>query len=194
MEWKFPKIRYIETKLHFMDATLITRPPRTIREVYDALPEGTLAQLIENQLVMSPSSTDNHQKVLNRINFLILKYLEDNPIGELRIAPYDVHLDDENVFQPDILFIKNENLSKIEQNGFHGAPDVVIGLFSPGTARYDRYQKKVVYERSAVQEYWIVDPDTKEVEGYFLEEGRYGDPVKYTGLISSKLLGEEFAF
>ena len=177
-----------------METLITTRPPRTIREVYDALPEGTPAQLIENQLVMSPSPTDNHQKVLNRINFLILKYLESNPIGELRIAPYDVHLDDENVFQPDIIFIKNENLSKIEQNGFHGAPSLVIELLSPGTARYDRFQKKVVYERSGVQEYWIVDPDTKNVNGYFLEEGRYGDPVNNVGLISSKLLGEEFAF
>src|SRR5690606_35028927 len=60
---------------------------------------------------MSPSPTDNHQKVLNRINFLIFKFLEDNPFGELRIAPYDVHLDDENVFQPDILFIRNDQLS-----------------------------------------------------------------------------------
>ena len=177
-----------------METLITTRPPRTIREVFDALPEGTLAQLIENQLVMSPSPTDKHQKILISIVFLILKYLENNPTGELRIAPYDVHLDVDNVFQPDIIFIKSENLSKIEQNGFHGAPSLVIELLSPGTARYDRYQKKVVYERSGVQEYWIVDPDTKNVNGYFLEEGRYGDPIDYVGLISSKLLGEEFAF
>ena len=177
-----------------METLITTRPPRTIREVYDALPEGTPAQLIENQLVMSPSPTDNHQKVLNRINFLILKYLESNPIGELRIAPYDVHLDDENVFQPDIIFIKNENLSKIEQNGFHGAPSLVIELLSPGTARYDRYQKKVVYERSGVQEYWIVDPDTKEVEGYYLENAKYGEAVRLNGTITSRLLGQDFDF
>ena len=177
-----------------MEISATTKPPRTIREVYDALLEGTLAQLIENQLVMSPSPTDNHQKVLNRINFLIFKFLEDNPIGELRIALYDVHLDDENVYQPDILFIRNDQLSNIRKDGFYGAPSLVIELLSPGTARYDRHQKKVVYERIGVQEYWIVDPDTKDVKGYFLEEGRYGGPVKYIGLISSKLLGEEFAF
>src|SRR5690606_690233 len=110
-------------------------------------------------------------------------YLESNPIGELRIAPYDVHLDEENVFQPDIIFIKNDNLSKIEQNGFYGAPSLVIELLSPGTARYDRYQKKVVYERSGVQEYWIVDPDTKEVEGYCLENAKYGEAVRLNGTI-----------
>jgi len=184
----------LKQNIFSMESLITTRPPRTIREVYDALPEGTLGQLIENQLVMSPSPTDNHQKVLNRINFLIFKFLEDNPFGELRIAPYDVHLDDENVFQPDILFIRNDQLSNIRKDGFHGAPDLIIELLSPSTSHYDLGQKKAGYERHGVQEYWIVDPDTKNVNGYFLEEGRYGDPIDYVGLISSKLLGEEFAF
>src|SRR5690606_23898674 len=143
---------------------------------------------------MSPSPTDKHQKMLISIVFLILKYLEINPKGELRIAPYDVHLDVDNVFQPDIIFIKNENLSKIEQNGFHGAPDVVIELLSSFTSRYDLGQKKAGYERHGVQEYWVVDPDSKDVKGYFFEDGRYGVPVNYVGLIFSKLLGEEFVF
>ena len=87
-----------------MEISVTTNPPRTIREVYDALPEGTLAQLIEDQLVMSPSPTENHQKVLNTINVLISVYLKENLLGEVRIAPYDVHLDDENLFQPDIIY------------------------------------------------------------------------------------------
>ena len=92
------------------------------------------------------------------------------------------------------IFIKNENLSKLEQNGFQGAPSLVIELLSPGTARYDRYQKKVVDERSGVQEYWIVDPDTKEVEGYYLENAKYGEAVRLNGTITSRLLGQDFDF
>lgn len=33
----------------------IVHPPRTIMEVFDLLPEGTLAELIDNQLFMSPA-------------------------------------------------------------------------------------------------------------------------------------------
>lgn len=176
-------------------ATLITtRPPRTIREVFDSLPESTLAQLIENQLVMSPSPTDNHQKVLNKINVLISNFLEENRLGVVRIAPYDVHLDEENVFQPDIVFIRNESLSKIEQNGFHGAPELVIELLSPSTSSYDLDQKKAGYERNGVKEYLIVDPDSKAVKGYFLNDGGYGDPLELTGQIASSLLNQEFVF
>lgn len=177
-----------------MDALIKQPPPRTIREVFDALPEGTLAQLIENHLVMSPSPTDSHQKVLNRINFLMLTFLEDNPIGEIRIAPYNVHLDAENVFQPDIVFVLADNLSKIHENGLHGAPDLVVELLSPGTSKYDLNQKKDAYERHGVQEYWIVKPTTKEVQGYFLNDGVFELMHEATGIIHSRLLDRKFNF
>ncbi len=177
-----------------MDALLTMQPPRTIREVFDALPEGTRVQLIDNQLVMSPSPTFDHQKTLNAINFLLLKHVEQEGTGEVIVAPYDVHLDVENIFQPDIIYFPKEQLYKIQKDGFHGAPSLVIELLSPGTARYDLHQKKSAYERSGVQEYWIVEPDTKEVEGYFLENAKYGDAVRLTGTISSKLLGKDFVF
>lgn len=80
----------------------------------------------------------------------------------------DVYLEDENIFQPDILFISNENQHVIEEDGIHGAPDLVIEILSPGTAKYDLMKKKDVYERRGDKEYWIVNPETKLVQGYFL--------------------------
>ena len=177
-----------------METFITTRPPRTIREVYDALPEGTMAQLIQSQLVMSPAPTYGHQKLVVRLCTMINSFLNQHDMGEVLVAPFDVHLDDENVYQPDILFIRNDQLSNIRKDGFHGAPDVVIELLSSFTSRYDLGQKKAGYERHGVQEYWIVDPDSKDVKGYLLEDGRYGAPVNYVGLVFSKLLGEEFAF
>jgi len=177
-----------------MESISVQQPPRTIREVFESLPEGTLAQLIENQLVMSPSPSDRHQEVLHEISVIIYNYLKQHSIGKVRIAPYDVHLDDENIFQPDLIFIRNENLSNIQQNGYHGAPDLVLEVLSPRTARYDRGKKKTAYERHGVSEYWLVDPDTREAEGFFLKEGRYGDPVRSNGRIESEILGNIFEF
>jgi len=177
-----------------METLLTTQPPRTIREVYDALPEGTLAQLISSQLVMAPAHTYGHQKILNIINRKIADYVEQKGLGEIIISPFDVHLDEENIFQPDIQFLRKDQLPKIQKDGFHGAPALVIELLSPGTARYDLQQKKDVYERSGVQEYFIVDPDTREVEGYFLENGKYGKVSQTKGTISSRLLEKDFQF
>lgn len=177
-----------------MESSTAIQPPRTIREVFDRLPEGTLAQLIENQLVMSPSPTENHQKILHIISVRIFNHLEKYKIGEVRIAPYDVHFSEEAVFQPDIIFIRNENIGRIRENGLYGPPDLVVELLSPSTSNYDLNQKKMVYERNGVSEYWIVDPDTKEVQGHFLKDGNFCLAFKSVGKIDSELLNSEFIF
>lgn len=177
-----------------METITIQQPPRTIREVFDSLPEGTLAQIIENQLVMSPSPSDAHQEILNFINVSIFLHVEKHSLGKVRIAPYGVYLDEGNVFEPDLTFISNENLHKIRKNGLHGAPDLVIEVLSPSNAKYDKNQKKKVYEQHGVKEYWIVDPETKEVQGFFLKDGAFGLPVSLEGKIASSVLDYEFDF
>jgi len=49
----------------------------------------------------------------------------------------------------------------------HGAPDLVIEILSPPTAKYDLEDKKDVYERYGVKEYWAVDPVSKQI--YFFK-------------------------
>lgn len=150
-----------------MERTYV-QPLKTMMEVFQSLPEGTRVQLINNQLVMSPAPTDAHQKVLNIINRRLSDFVEANGLGEIRIGPYDVYLDRKNAFQPDLLFIAKESLHKIKSNGLHGAPDLVIEVFSPATRRYDEGRKKDIYERNGVKEYWLVDPVTKQTAGFYL--------------------------
>src|SRR5438128_11577050 len=105
------------------------KPPRTILEVFKNLPECTLAQLIHNQLIMSPVPSDAHQKVLDKIYRQLGNFVEENKLGETRVAPYDVFLNKKNSFQPDIIFIATESLYKIKEDGFYVAPDLVIEIF-----------------------------------------------------------------
>lgn len=177
-----------------MSSTTIIQPPRTIREVWESLPEGTRAQIIEKHLIMSPPPSDSHQKLLIDLILQIGNYLKLNTLGVLRSAPYGVYFNEENILEPDLSFISNENLHKIKENGLHGAPDLVVEILSPSTAQYDRHQKKKVYEHHGVKEYWIVDPDNKKAEGYFLEEGQYGSPLELDGRIDSRVLGHDFDF
>jgi len=172
----------------------IAHPPRTIREVFDNLPEGTLAQLIENNLVMSPAPLDVHQKVLSDIYISIGGYVKQKDVGQTRMAPYDVYLDDENIFQPDIIVILNEHLNLIKRKGLYGAPDMVIEILSSSTAKYDQEKKKAIYEQYGVKEYWIVEPFTKRVDGYILINGRFNSLSHEEGIIKSELLQSEFRF
>ena len=67
------------------------------------------------------------------------------------------------VCQPEIL----------QDDGIHGAPDLIVEVLSPSTAKRDRGYKKDLYERSGVKEYWIVDPMNKAIETYLLKNGKF---------------------
>ena len=166
----------------------IIKPPRTMLEAFKSFPEGTLVQLINNQLVMAAAPLDIHQYILGEIHFEILGHVKKNKSGQVRVAPYDVFLSKRNVFQPDICFVANENLHKIEADGLHGAPDLVIELLSPSTSKYDLDDKKDVYERYGVKEYFIIEPATKSINHYWLINGEYEKQQTADGFINSKLL------
>lgn len=169
-------------------------PPKSMLEVWEALPEGTLCQLINNQLIMSPAPQNIHQVVVGEIYVEISLFLRKNKIGEVRIAPFDVHFSKENILQPDILFIKNENLFKIKEKGLEGSPALVVEILSPSTSQIDYEDKKSVYERFGVTEYFIVDPNSKSVDSYFLKNGEYEEQKNLTGKINSKILGTKIIF
>ena len=172
----------------------IVRPPKTIFEVHQSLPEGTLCQLINNQLIMSPAPTDIHQKVLLEVAYLLMTHLKEKKIGTVRISPSDVYLSKRNVFQPDIYFVANESVKKFEENGFHGSPDLVIEILSPATAKYDLEDKKDIYEQYGVKEYWCIDPADKSVQGWTLQNGEFVSLPAADAIIKSQLLGKEFPF
>ena len=172
----------------------IISPPRTMLEAFKCFPEGTLAQLINNQIIIAPTPLDIHQQVLGEIFFGLATCVKKYNSGQIRIALYDVFLSPKNVFQPDICFIANENLHKIEKDGLHGAPDLVVEVLSPSTSKYDLDEKKDVYERYGVKEYFIVEPATKSVDHYWLENGEYLKLETTTGVINSKLLAIRFAY
>ena len=69
---------------------------------------------------------------------------------------------------------------KVKYNGVYGAPDLVVEVLSPSTAKRDRGYKKQVYEQCGVQEYWLVNVAEKSVEQYLLAEGRLELAEVYT--------------
>lgn len=170
------------------------RPPKTMMEVFQSLPEGTLAQLINNQIIMSPAPSDKHQDVLDRIYRRLGDYVEKNRLGKTRVAPYDVYLNRRNAYQPDIVFIANENLERIQPNGLHGAPDLVIEILSPATWRIDKEDKKYEYERSGVKEYWIIDPLDGQAEGFRLVDGEFQPVAAEPGTLPIQLLNYTIRF
>ncbi|MEW6607890.1 MAG: Uma2 family endonuclease [bacterium] len=130
-------------------------------------------ELIGGEFFMAPAPNVWHQRISKRIEFKIMQVLEKSGLGEVFYAPCDVVLSNEDVVQPDIIFVLKENFNIITKDNIQGSPDLLIEIISPNSAQRDRITKKRLYERCGVKEYWLVDQDRKEIEVLTLEEGRY---------------------
>ena len=142
-------------------------------EDYLKTPEDKRYELIEGELFMTPSPITNHQRISGRIEFELRKFVSENALGEVFDAPYDVYLDNENVVQPDILFVSKDRLSVIGDKNIQGFPDLVIEILSESTAYRDLIQKKKLYAKYGVREYWIVVPEEKTVDVYILKDSSF---------------------
>ena len=147
-------------------------PPLTV-EHYRNLPEtGPRYQLIDGDLYMAPAPNRFHQDISRNLEFILLQYLAENPIGVLYDAPFDVYLTETDVFQPDIIVILNANRKILTEAGAEGPPDFVVEILSPKTRRLDLENKKRTYARLGVKELWIIDPEPRELRRHVFELDR----------------------
>lgn len=157
---------------------------------YEKLPEGAPYQLIGGELVREPSPVPYHQIVSRRIEFELVKFVEEKDLGEVLNAPMDVYFSETEVYQPDIMFISKERLNIIGEKKIEAAPDLVIEILSPSSAYYDLRHKMLVYEASGAKEYWVVDPIEKGIDVYQNMNGEFRLFMKARGrgIIRSALL------
>ena len=124
-------------------------------------------ELIDGKAVaMSPRPTTNHYHVSFNIAHIFANYLRGK-----RCTPFgdgvDLYLTEKDRFIPDGMVVCDPD--KIKRDGVYGAPDLVVEVLSPSTAKNDRGHKKQVYEQCGVREYWIVDPRDRKILVYYLK-------------------------
>lgn len=132
--------------------------------------EDERAEIINGNLYMMAPPMRIHQDVSNALETQIQDFLKDKPC-KMYHAPFGVRLFEQDgdspeevdtVVEPDILVVCD--LSKLDKYGCKGAPDFIIEILSPSTARHDRFVKLNLYQRAKVKEYWIVDPLNNTVD------------------------------
>ena len=157
----------------------------TIDDIY-ALPDGQRAELIDGRMYMMTPPRRIHQEIVSQLTKVIGQYIDAHD-GKCKVypAPFAVFLnqDDRNYVEPDISVICDRN--KLDAHGCKGAPDMVVEILSPSTQRHDRFVKFSLYQRAGVREYWIIDPDSKTVQSFILEDGHYS--VKEFGTAGDKI-------
>ena len=154
-------------------ATATTEKKKYTYADYLKTPDDERYELIEGELLMTPAPVMRHQRISRKMLIAIDNHVTDNDLGEVFDAPSDVYLDNENVVQPDILFVSKERLDIIGEKNIQGAPDLVIEIISESTAYRDLVQKKKLYVRFGVKEYWIVIPEESSVDIFTLKDNAF---------------------
>ena len=139
-------------------------------EDYCAAPADKRYELLDGELIMVPAPNLRHQTVNAEIYAQLRQFIKNQALGTLLYAPCDVLLSETDVVQPDLLFVsrEREHLLSGGQN-VQGAPDLVVEILSPSTAERDRNDKRALYGRHGVTEYWLVDPIAETVQIHRLE-------------------------
>jgi Uma2 family endonuclease len=129
--------------------------------------DGKRHEIIDGEHYLTPTPNIRHQEISGRLYFLVTAWLREHPIGRIYFAPLAVIFSKLDVVEPDLLYVSNQRADEL-LGGTHvtGAPDLVVEIGSPRTRKRDETIKRRLYERSAVQEYWVVDPDIEVVRVY----------------------------
>ncbi len=152
---------------------MITTPIKKTYQDYIELPDEFRSELIEGELLMTPSPIPFHQKVLFRLAKILAEHVAVESLGEVYISPLDVVLSNQDVVQPDILFISQTTKQIVTDVNIKGVPDLIVEVISPSSKERDRFIKKALYLKFGVSEYWLVDLEKRCVEILSLADNEY---------------------
>ncbi len=120
-------------------------------------------ELIEGEIVVTPSPSPMHQLVVHRLAVLFDRAIVEPGHGLVLEAPLDVFLAARNVFQPDLLVLLGDRIKFFGSETVESAPSLAVEVVSPSSSTYDRVTKQRAYARHGVPEYWLVDPIARTV-------------------------------
>jgi Uma2 family endonuclease len=156
-------------------------------EQFLALPESKHHyELINGVVLVSPSPIFRHQNVILRISQFLLEHCQATNAGEVA-HDIDVRFAIDLVYRPDLVFIAQGRAS-LDDPHIRVAPDLVVEVLSPSTKNKDQTTKFADYERFGVREYWLVDPATRQVRWFALDQGKYVEQPVTQGVLESKVL------
>jgi Uma2 family endonuclease len=150
-----------------------TRVRLTYRDIL-ALPDDLLRhELIDGEHIVSPAPSTRHQRAIGNLYLHLRLYLGRNPLGEVLFAPFDVLFSEHDMVEPDLIYMSNECRRRhLNDKRLVGPPDIAVEVLSPSSHTLDGKRKLGLYERFAVPEYWLVDPEARTVRVHRLQEGR----------------------
>jgi len=150
-----------------------TRSHWTEAEFYaarDAAPPGERWELVDGEVLVTPSPRWVHQRIIVRLLTPLAAYVRAQRLGEAFVSPLDVKLERGLVLQPDLLVVPAGELRQRDDVVRHLR--LAAEVISPSSARHDRVTKRPAYQRNRVPEYWVLDDRARLIERWRPEDER----------------------
>jgi Uma2 family endonuclease len=151
-------------------STAVKKRIKFTYEDYLHFSEDKRYEIIDGEVYMVPSPGEAHQNSCANLAFTLRVFVKENNLGRVYFAPFDVVFSETDVVQPDIMFISKERLNIITEKNIQGTPDLIVEIISPFSEYRDKVIKRKLYSQYKVKEYWLVDPENKEIEVMDLRE------------------------
>jgi Uma2 family endonuclease len=153
---------------------------------YNAAPEHEVAEIIDGELHVMPRPRARHARTASGLGMKLgppFDLGDGGPGGwilldepELRLGPRP------DVLVPDLAGWCRERMPELpDVAAFELAPDWVCEVLSERTEATDRGKKRRIYRREGVGHLWLVNPETRTLEVYRLEGGRWLEVDTFEG-------------
>ena len=130
-------------------------------------------EIVDGELVMSPTPATRHQRICTRLGIQLGSYVEEHGLGEFLSSPMHVILAPHVDYEPDLCFITKERQHIVKEKYIDGPPDLIIEVISESNRTHDTVVKFRHYAHYSVEEYWLVDPRDNEISTWRLEGDEY---------------------
>jgi Uma2 family endonuclease len=145
-----------------------TRAPLTVAQLTDMPDDGHRYEIIDGELFVTPAPSMRHQGAIVELVLRLTQHAQSCGFI-LLVAPTDVQFSKSTLVQPDLIVLPlMPDGRRPSEFADVGRLVLAVEVLSPGTAPYDRGEKRALYQREGVLEYWIVDVDARAVERWRL--------------------------
>lgn len=181
----------------FESVTTVTQTefPRWVRD-QERSGRSEHFELLNGRIVMTPPAGYPHGSVTLNLASRLREHVKSRDLGHVFESSQGYELPSSDTVGPDVSFISTETWARgpapVEGQYLAMVPDLAAEVLSTSTASRDRGEKKAIYERNGVKEYWLVDTRAREVMVFSLHDGRFDSGVVFgpTDLARSSLLAD----
>jgi len=162
--------------------------PLTFDEFVRMFGEDDDVELVDGMVVQRVAARDIHEDLQGWLLSILRVYSEAKGLGIVRGSRTAVKITEHRGRLPDIVFVRRENASIVQEEGIIGTPDLVVEIWSPGDRPSDMLAKEADYRSIGVPEIWFVDQQRKQVR--VLKKGRegYEEKVMRKGVLRSEVV------